>query len=206
MKLQRKSGELRNSKPDSNISVFNFNILFGNPKIRTKTAHGFLMIPYEYFYAIVGSHLGACETSVFLYVLRETFGKKNMWRVQNISRGKHYPSNCISTKDIMKYTGYSQSRVTVALNRLYKDYGMIVILEEAKKGSGWKIEFEPDIWKWKIRDTGKQNALEYHRNPKNSDGKEACEANVKEAVAIEVEVQRKQKEEEDALLGELANM
>jgi hypothetical protein len=190
----------------NNNIYFDLNTLFANPAKRAKTGHGFLMIPYEYLYAIIGAHLGACELSVFLYILRETYGKKNMWKIQNLCRYKHHPVNYISTKDIIRYTGYSQSRVSVALNRLENDYGMIVILEEAKKGRGWKIELQPDIGKWNIGETGKQRALEYHRNPKGSDGKEADEASVMEAVAVEAEVQRKEKEDDESLLVELSTM
>jgi hypothetical protein len=98
----------------------------------------------------------------------------------------------------MRYTGYSQSRVSVALNRLEKDHGMIVILEEAKKGSAWKIEFQPDIGKWKIGSAGRDNALEYHRNPKGKDAEEGKT----EGVAVEVE----KDEDEEALMVELDNM
>jgi hypothetical protein len=146
----------------------------------------------------MGSHLGACEQSVFLYILRETYGKKNMWKIQNLSRYKHHPVNYISTKEIMRYTGYSQPRVSVALNRLEKNYGMIAILEEAKKGSAWKIEFQPDIGKWKIGSAGLETALDYHRNPKGTDAEEAKE----QAGAVEVE----QEEDEKHLLAELANI
>ncbi len=182
-----------------NTSIyFDLNKLFANPEKRAKTGHGFLMVPYEYFLAIVGSHLGGCELAVYLYVLRETFGKKNMWKVQNLNRYKNHPVNYISTKDIMQYTGYSQSRVSIALNRLEKDHGMIVILEGAKKGSGWKIEFIPEIGKWKIGETGKRNALEYHRNPKGRD----AENGQKEGEAVG-EVKPEQEEDEEQLLTKL---
>jgi hypothetical protein len=184
----------------NNNIYFDLNKLFANPEKRAKTGHGFLMIPYEYFYAIIGAHLGACEQSVFLYILRETYGKKNMWKVQKLSRYKHHPVNYISTKDIMRYTGYSQPRVTVALNRLEKDHGMIAIIEEARKGSGWKIEFQPDIGKWNIGEAGKLGALEYHRNP-NPKGKEANEAK-EQTEPIEVE----KDEDEEKLLAELEGM
>jgi hypothetical protein len=182
----------------NNDIYFNLNLLYANPATRKKSGHGFLMIPYEYLYAIMGSHLGACEQSVFLYILRETYGKKNMWKIQKLSRFNHHPVNHISTKDIMRYTGYSQSRVSVALNRLEKDHGMIVILEDAKKGSGWKIGFEPDIGKWKIGSAGLETALEYHRNPKGKDAEEGKE----QAEAVEIELD----EDEERLLEELKTM
>ena len=150
-----------------------------------------------------GQTLGRNPRTFSKVVLRETYGKQNMRIIRKLTRYKHHHVNCLSTKDIMKYSGYSQSRVTVALNRLDRDYGMIVILEEAKKGSGWKIEFQPDIGKWKIGEAGKQNALEYHRNP-NPKGKDAEAAEQTEAV--EAEVQREQEEDEEQLLAELSDM